>query len=169
MHTLHWWAVEAEDKEDAANIVEAALSENNYVEWSDWHVVGGGRWSDSQYENSYDMVISYVDEPIKFNEIIYSCVQARIDEMKYAKEKIDIEAFTNRIETYANKGSIGKDRFGLEDYYIRKATTLMLEYYNPDSYFYDFIEHTASTDYIYDRVDKGDCSRLFLVPVDFHY
>jgi len=49
MHTLHWWAVEAEDKEDAANIVEAALSENNYVEWSDWHVVGGGRWSESQY------------------------------------------------------------------------------------------------------------------------
>lgn len=169
MHTLHWWAVEAEDKEDAANIVEAALSENNYVEWSDWHVVGGGRWSDSQYENSYDMVISYADEPVKFNEIIYSCVQARIDEMKYAKEKIDIEAFTNRIETYVNKGSIGKDRFGLKDYYIRKATTLMLEYYNPDSYFYDFIEHTASTDYIYDRVDKGDCSRLFLVPVDFHY
>ena len=73
MHTLHWWAVEAEDKEDAANIVEAALSENNYVEWSDWHVVGGGRWSDSQYENSYDMVISYVDEPIKFNETIYGC------------------------------------------------------------------------------------------------
>jgi len=169
MHTLHWWAVEAEDKEDAANIVEAALSENNYVEWSDWHVVGGGRWSDSQYENSYDMVISYVDEPIKFNETIYGCVQARIDEMKYAKEKIDLEAFTNRIETYANKGSIGKDRFGLEDYYIRKACSLMLEYYNPDSYFYDFIEHTASTDYIYDRVDKGDCSRLFLVPVDFHH
>jgi hypothetical protein len=168
MHTLHWWAVEAEDKEDAANIVEAALSEN-YVEWSDWHVVGGGRWSESQYKNSYDMVISYVDEPIKFNEVIYSCVQARIDEMKYAKEKIDLEAFTNRIETYANKGSIGKDRFGLEDYYIRKATTLMLEYYNSDSYFYDFIEHTASTDYIYDRVDKGDCSRLFLVPVDFHF
>ena len=50
MHTLHWWAVEAEDKEDAANVVEAAL-ENNYVEWSDWHVVGGGRWSDSQYES----------------------------------------------------------------------------------------------------------------------
>ena len=38
MHTLHWWAVEAEDKEDAANVVEAAL-ENNYVEWSDWQVV----------------------------------------------------------------------------------------------------------------------------------
>ena len=169
MHTLHWWAVEAEDKEDAANIVEAALSENNYVEWSDWHVVGGGRWSDSQYENSHDMVISYVDEPIKFNETIYSCVQARIDEMKYVKDKINIEAFTNRIETYVNKGSIGKDRFGLDDYYIRKASSLMLEYYDSDSYFYDFIEHTASTDYIYDKVDKGDCSRLFLVPVDFHF
>ena len=57
----------------------------------------------------------------------------------------------------------------LEDYYIKSATSLMLEYYTSDSYFYDFIEHTASTDYIYDRVDKGDCSRLFLVPVDFHF
>ena len=115
------------------------------------------------------MVISYVDEPIKFKETIYSCVQARIDEMKYLKDKINIEGFVNRIETYANKGSIGKERYSLEDYYIKNATSLMLEYYNSDSYFYDFIEHTASTDYIYDRVDKGDCSRLFLVPVDFHF
>ena len=47
MHTLHWWAVEGVDKEDAFSQVTSALLEGNYVEWSDWHVVGGGRWSDS--------------------------------------------------------------------------------------------------------------------------
>ena len=48
MHTLHWWAVEAEDKEDAFNIVKGRLitdEGNNWVDWSDWHVVGGGRWN----------------------------------------------------------------------------------------------------------------------------
>lgn len=168
MHTLHWWAVEAEDKEDAAAIVESVLSEE-YVDWSDWYVVGGGRWSNSQYENSHDMVISCAEEPEKFKETIQGCIQARIDEMNFIKDRIDIDKFVNSVEKYANFGSIGEDRFGLEIYHIRKAGTMLLEYYNPDSYFYDIIQHTASTDYIYDRVDKGDYSRLFLVPVDFHF
>lgn len=168
MHTLHWWAVKAVDKEDAAGIVESVLSEE-YVDWSDWYVVGGGRWSNSQYENSHDMVISYDEEPEKFKETIRGCIQARIDEMNYLKDKIDLNKFANSVEKYANFGSIGEDRFGLQNYFVRQAGTMLLEYYNPNSYFYDIIHHSASTDYIYELIDKKDSNGLFLVPVDFHY
>lgn len=168
MHTLHWWAVQAENKEEATAIVESVLSEE-YVDWSDWHVVGGGRWSNSQYENSHDMVISYDEEPEKFKETVRGCIQARMDEMTFIKDKIDINKFVNSVEKYANFGTIGDDRFGLQTYYVRKAGTMLLEYYNPDSYFYDLIEHSASTNYLYDRLDKNDTNGLFLVPVDFHY
>jgi hypothetical protein len=168
MHVLHWWAVRAENKEDAVGIVSSALSDN-FAEWSDWHVVGGGRWSESQYDNSSDMVISYAEEPIKFKETISSCLDARREEMKYLKDKIDIEAFTNRVETYANSGNIGKEKFDLNEYYIRKASTLLQDYYDCDSYFYDYVEYTASSDYIYDKLDREDSNTLFLVPIDFHF
>ena len=169
MHTLHWWAVEAVDKEDAVGIISSTLLESNYVEWSDWHVVGGGRWSDSQYEDSSDMVISYDEDSHKFKYTISQCLDERRNEMLHIKSRIDINQFLQHIEQYANVGNVGKDRFDLNDYYVRKASTLMLEYYNPDSYFYDFINHTASSDYIYERLDKKGGSGLFLVPIDFHY
>jgi hypothetical protein len=49
MHTLHYFIVEAPDKEEAFSEVSALLEPSDdtgysFPEWSDWHVVGGGRW-----------------------------------------------------------------------------------------------------------------------------
>jgi len=171
MHTLHWWAVKAEDKEDAFGIVQSKLinGEGSFVEWSDWHVVGGGRWSDSQYEDSSDMVISYADTPDEFKTTLETCKNARIEEIKYLKDKIDIKTFTNKIEEYEKNGTLGKERFGLDNYYIKQACELMSEYYNPNSYFYDLIEYTSDMSYLQEQLDSEDSKMLFLVPVDFHY
>jgi hypothetical protein len=73
MHTLHYWLVEAEDKEQArANVTDRLINDDGqrFVEWSDWHVVGGGRWSDSTYEDSSDMIVSYTEKPALFDSII---------------------------------------------------------------------------------------------------
>ena len=69
MHTLHYFAVEAEDIQEAFDIVESRLSSEDgdkFVDWSDWHVVGGGRWSENpnnQYENSPEDIVSYDVDP----------------------------------------------------------------------------------------------------------
>jgi len=171
MHTLHWWAVKAEDKEDAFGIVQNMLinDEGSFVEWSDWHVVGGGRWSNSQYEDSSDMVISYADTPDEFKTTLENCKNARIEEIKYLKDKINIETFTNKIETYEKNGTLGKDKFSLDNYYIKEACELMSEYYTPNSYFFDLIEYTADMSYLEEQLDSEDSKMLFLVPIDFHY
>ena len=62
MHTLHYFAVQAEDNQEAFDIVQSRLEHGEdgaFVEWSDWHVVGGGRWSQSQYEDSSDTVTNF--------------------------------------------------------------------------------------------------------------
>jgi len=175
MHTLHWWAVEAEDKEDAFNQVVARLINDdggNWVEWSDWHVVGGGRWSDSQYENSYDMVVSYAEEPDKFNEILEGCKTARKDEMNRSLEKINTDKLVSDIVDFISNGGMPNDeeRFSMNNYYISNAVDLLQDNYKPSSYFYDMVEYTAHIGYVKDRLDKSSSGLIqFLVPIDFHF
>jgi hypothetical protein len=175
MHTLHWWVVEAEDKEEAMGIVANRLITDdgtNWVDWSDWHVVGGGRWSESQYENSYDMVISYKDEPDKFNEIIELCKKNRIDEMNRYLEKIDTDKFVSDMVDYISNSGLPADeqRFGMNSWYVKKAGELLQDSYTCDSYFYDLVEYTAHMGYIQERLDNPTQSmRQFIVPVDFHF
>ena len=175
MHTLHWWAVEAEDKEEAMGIVANRLINDdggNWVDWSDWHVVGGGRWSDSQYENSYDMVVSYRDEPEKFDEMINLCKTNRIEEMNRYLTKIDTDKFVSDMVDYISESGLPSDeqRFGMNSYYVKKAGDLLQENYTCDSYFYDLVEYTAHMGYIKERLDSPDKKMLqFLVPVDFHF
>jgi hypothetical protein len=175
MHTLHWWAVEAEDKEDAFNQVVARLINDDgyqFVEWSDWHVVGGGRWSDSQYENSSDMVVSYKDEPELFKERLQLCKDNRIGEMNTYLTKINLDRFTSDMVDYISNSGTPADeqRFGMNSYYIRKAGELLSDHYTSDSYFYDMVEFTAHMGYIQERIDKEPIGLIqFLVPIDFHF
>ena len=53
MHTLHWIAVEAENEENAVDVVDQTL--DSYMSgndapstWYDWYIVGGGRWNVSK-------------------------------------------------------------------------------------------------------------------------
>jgi hypothetical protein len=175
MHTLHWWAVEAEDKDEAFNVVvERLINEDggNWVDWSDWHVVGGGRWSESQYEDSRDMIISYTEQPELFKERLQLCKNNRIEEMNRYLKEIKTDKFISDIVDYISNSGIPNDsqRFDLNSYYVRKAGDLLMDNYTCDSYFYDLVEYTAHMGYIQERLDKSESGLLqFLVPIDFHF
>ena len=175
MHTLHWWAVEAEDKQEAFGIVKDRLINDdgsNFVEWSDWHVVGGGRWSNSQYEDSSDMVISYNDEPDKFKETIEGCKKARIYQMNDYLTRIDTDKFISDMVDYISNSGVpdNSQRFDLNSFYVKNAGDLLSDYYTSDSYFYDYVEYTAHMGYVQERLDNPDKKMLqFLVPIDFHF
>ena len=175
MHTLHWWAVEAEDKQEAFGIVKERLINedgSNRVEWSDWHVVGGGRWSDSQYEDSSNMIISYVEQPDEFIKQFNACKDMRKDEMNVCLERMNTDKFTSDIVDFISNGGMVTDdlRFSMNNYYIKNATDLLSDNYTSHSYFYDYVEYTAHMGYTQERLDNPDKQMLqFLVPVDFHF
>lgn len=175
MHTLHWWSVEAEDRDEAFTIVNDRLINDdgiNFVDWSDWHVVGGGRWSDSQYDNSKDMIISYAEKPELFKETLQSCKQGRIDEMNNMLKRIDTDKFVSDMVDYISNSGLPADseRFGMNSYYVRKAGDLLSDLYTPDSYYYDLVEYTAHMGYVYERLDNPVHPLIqFLVPIDFHF
>jgi hypothetical protein len=172
MHTLHYWLVEAEDREDSRAIVTDRLISDegdHFVGWSDWHVVGGGRWSDSQYEDSSSMIVSYAEQPEKFKEVLEGVKTARVKEMQDLMSQINTDKFTSDMVDYiSNNASLG-DRLQMNSWYIRKASDLMSENYNPNSYFYDLIEYTANMEYVQSHIDEKNPAMLFLVPIDFHY
>ena len=130
MHTLHWWAVEAEDEQEAFGIVKERLVNedgSNFVEWSDWHVVGGGRWSDSQYEDSSKMIISYEKDPDEFIKQVAACKDMRKDEMNVCLERMNTDKFTSDIVDFISNGGVPLDdeRFSMNNYYLKNATDLL--------------------------------------------
>ena len=174
MHTLHYWAVQATSSQEAFEMVQSRLSpeeDGRFVEWSDWHVVGGGRWSDSQYDDSSTTVISYANDPEKFNEALARVKKWRIDEMNRYLEQINFDKFQSDMVDYiSNSGIPSNERFDLNSYYFKKAGDMLMDYYTPESYFYDLVEYTAHLGYIQERLSNPDtASKQFLVPVDFHY
>jgi hypothetical protein len=175
MHTLHYWTVKAEDKEEAFGIVKDRLINDdgsNWVEWSDWHVVGGGRWNNvgDGYTDQSNMIVSYAENSDKFKEIIAECKSARVKELNNCLSNINTDKFISDIVDYiSNNATLGDKRFDMNSYYLKSACDLMDERYTPNSYFYDLIEYTASMEYVEQALDNEDSKMLFLVPIDFHY
>lgn len=172
MHVLHQWLVEAEDREDAFHAVSGRLSNEDgdkFVEWSDWHVIGGGRWSDSTYEDSSDMIVNYYDSPKEFDKIIDDIRESRRQDMGRIWDKINTDQFRLDIEEYTNAGELVEKGTDMNNYYISRATDLMEENYTSNSYFYDLINYTASMRYMKADLYEKDSAKLFLVPIDFHH
>lgn len=177
MHTLHWWAVEADSEIEAFELVRERLtndSGDSWVEWSDWHVVGGGRWNPEGdgYKDQANMIISYGKDPNKFKEILEGVKTARKDEMNEMLSKINTDRLVSDMVDYISNGGVPNegDRFSMNNYYISNVTDLLSDSYKPHSYFYDMKEFSAHIGYVYERLDNTpDNMRQFLVPVDFHY
>ena len=177
MHTLHWWAVEAEDTEEAFSLVKERLtndSGDSWIEWSDWHVVGGGRWNPEGdgYKDQDNMIVSFAKQPDKFKEILQACQKGRTDEMHRYMTDINPDKFISDIVDYISNSGIpnNEQRFDMNSWYIKKAGELLQDNYTCDSYFYDMKEYTAHMGYVYERLDNTpDNMRQYLVPVDFHF
>jgi hypothetical protein len=177
MHTLHWWAVEAQDEQEAFGLVKERLtndSGDSWVDWSDWHVVGGGRWNSvgDGYKDQSNMILSYTKDPNKFKEILEGVKTARKDEMNEMLLKIKPDKFISDMVDYISNGGVPnpEERFSMNNYYISIATDLLSDSYKSSSYFYDMKEFTAHMEYVYERLDKShENMGQYLVPVDFHF
>jgi hypothetical protein len=178
LHTLHHIAVEADSSEEAFDIVQTELeSEGNFADWSDWHVVGGGRWSESQYADSPDEIISYEETPDKFMEALARSLKNRQEEMNHCLGSMDTDKFISDIVDFISEGGDqNHSPYSMNNYYIRKASEMLSEYYTSDSYFFDLGEpsidgvYSTQSKYLRERLaDPDKAKRQFLVPVDFHF
>jgi hypothetical protein len=178
MHTLHWIATKAKDRQEAFDIVTVSLMPNEdgnrMADWSDWHVVGGGRWSDSAYENSSNMIISYAEKPDEFKKTIEDIKRYRINYMNDKLIKLD-NAFDNLksdvVDYISNDCKLNDNRqFDFSRWNITEAIDMINSKWTCDSAFFDHNEFTSSFQYLEERLDKPEEAALhYLVPVDFHF
>ena len=178
MHTLHWIATKAKDRQEAFDIVTVSLMPNEdgnrMADWSDWHVVGGGRWSESAYQNSSDMIISYAEKPDEFKKTIADIKRYRINYMNDKLIKLD-NAFDNLksdvVDYISNDCKLDdKRQFDFSRWDIKETIDMLNSQWTPYSSFFDHNEFTSSLQYIEERLDKPEEAALhYLVPVDFHF
>lgn len=185
MHTLHYIAVEADSKQQAFDKVVVALSPNEdgyrLADWSDWHVVGGGRWSSNAnkennlmagYNNDPTDVLGFSEDKEKFQEALVAVGKWRSEVINRAIKEINTDKFISDLVDYASEG--GRSEYNgdtiMRAYTIKEATQMLLGHWIPDSGFYDLQENVAETIYLKERLDKPEQASLqYLVPVDFHF
>jgi hypothetical protein len=186
MHTLHYIAVKAENKQEAFDkVTTALLTDDGYrlANWSDWHVVGGGRWSSNAKKSKEpDFMAGYNDDPTdvlgfsedkeKFQETLTNIGKWRSQAVNRAIKEIDTDKFISDLVDYASEG--GRLEYNgdtiMRAYTIKEATQMLLGHWIPDSGFYDLEENVAELNYLKERLDKPEQASLqYLVPVDFHF
>lgn len=182
MHTLHYIAVQADSVESAFDRVQEAISGGIASSWSDWSVVGGGRWHSKgdqyQYEDDPSDVISYKDDPDKFIKIINDAVLRRqsglLELIEFMKENPEDVLYSRRqkfmrTEIWPNP-LIQKEELDMPLYYLGKIMDLLRDSYSSDSGLFDLTEGTAELKYLRERLlDENVCNKQYLVPVDFHF
>jgi hypothetical protein len=181
MHVLQWIAVknpasfDIEEldtcKQEAHDLVKSKFEEM-YSEseglggWSDWYIVGGGRYNenpDSQYkEDDYSMVISYGAEPDKFVETINNAIESRKIEFagyrqNYEKQNIDISA---KLDSYD-----GITDYSFDLYELNKMIDMLQGKWDMNSYFYDLNSWSTNPKWVLDTLSDS----WYIVPVDFHF
>jgi hypothetical protein len=176
MHVLQHIAVISESKEEAAKKVSSIFNDM-YTEseglggWSDWFVVGGGRWnsdSGNQYQDSFNDVVSYADEHDNFNKTIENAMESRRQEMEGLSKYVELDKFNNHIQKFISGDYLDEDRFDMTSYYVRSVASILSGYWDSNSYFYDLENHTTSAKYMREDIDKGN-QNWYAVPVDFHF
>lgn len=181
MHVLQWIAVKNPQpfdieeldtcKQEAHNLVKDKFEEM-YSEseglggWSDWYIVGGGRWNDnpdSQYkEDDHSMVISYGEKPEEFVETIKNAIENRKIEFngyrgRFEASNVDITA---KLDSYD-----GKTDYSFDLYEISKCIDMLQGKWDMNSYYYDLNNWSTNPDYALDNLSDS----WYLVPVDFHF
>jgi hypothetical protein len=180
MHTLHWIAIKADSKENAFAIVKDNLlpNEDGYrlADWSDWHVVGGGRWNSvgNGYTDQDNMIVSYAENPDDFKKVLLNIKEHRINYMNNKLTKLD-EAFdklkSDIVDYISNDCKLDDNRrFDFSRWEIKEAIFMLGSDWTPDSAFFDNEEFTSELHYLEERLDKPEEAALqYLVPVDFHF
>jgi hypothetical protein len=180
MHVLQWIAVKNPStfdieeldtcKQEAHSLVKSTF-EDMYSEseglggWSDWYIVGGGRWnenSDPYMETDYSMVVSYGAEPDKFIETINNAIEERKNEFatyrdRFEKQNIDISASLDKYD--------GTTDYSFDMYELNKLIDMLQGKWDMNSYFYDLNNWSTNPKWVLDTLDDS----WYIVPVDFHF
>ena len=183
MHTLHYIAVEADNKQEAFDKVVVALSKNedghSPADWSDWHVVGGGRFSEKAHKNIMDGytddptdILGFAEDKDKFQETLTNVGKWKAQAMNRAIKEFKPDKFISDMVDYASEG--GRAEYSgdtmMSAYAIKEVATMLMGGWTPDSGLYDLEENIAEATYLKERLDKPEQAvRQYLVPVDFHF
>lgn len=176
MHVLQHIAVQADSSEEAFRSVENTFNEQ-YSEseglggWSDWYVVGGGRWNSNpanQYQSDWNDVVAYDNAPDKFRSIVQNALEARSEEMGRIKDKLDYTKFEELVSEFISDPDVSANRWDMNHYYFSTAAKMLNGTWNQDSYFYDLDNYSTSPKYMFESIDSGN-KNWYLVPVDFHF
>jgi hypothetical protein len=151
------------------------------ADWSDWHVVGGGRWS-SNANKENNLMAGYNDDPTdvlgfsedkeKFQEALVSVGKFKAHAMNRAIKEFKPDKFISDMVNYASEG--GRSEYNGDTimlaYTIKEAAEMLMGGWTPDSGLYDLEENIAEATYLKERLDKPEQASLqYLVPVDFHF
>lgn len=163
MHCVQLLFIEADNHQDAIEIVGSRLEE---ADWSDWSEVGG-RWSGLFGEGEPNAIL-YSNDPEKWNEMITTFTDYRKAHMKEALAQLesadkDFDEFIDEYDPLKNNFDLG-----MKGYYIRKIGSILADYWTSDSAMYDLEAHTANLEYLQERIDK-DPKKQFMVVADFHH
>ena len=183
MHTLQYIAVEADNKQQAFDKVVVSLStrEDGYrfADWSDWHVVGGGRFSEKAHKNIMDGytddptdILGFAEDKDKFQETLTNVGKWKAQAMNRAIKEFKPDKFISDMVDYASEG--GRSEYSgdvmMSAYTMKEAATMLMGGWTCDSGLYDLEENIAEATYIKERLDKPEQAvRQYLVPVDFHF
>jgi len=161
MHVLHRIAVEAENAQEAKDLVNEYIEESGNFNWSDWSVVGG-RWGEE------DTVISYLETPEKFLEAVETARQWRVEQVNSYLAKVDVEHVTSLLKNYNGEELVFNDQDGMQAWRLGKALEIANGDSNPYGYFYDMVDGGAGDEYLKKRIEENPTEQ-YLVAVDFHF
>lgn len=175
MHVLHYVSVAADSSKEAYKNVKSILDERTSSGgfWSDWQVVGGGRWSKNSKDTYTDTpkdVISYAQEEKRFLEAVDYTKKARSSEMsglvdRLNKEQGEATFYISMLEFIKNPDSKSLD---MNAYNIYRVAEMLLGHWNPNSYYYDLEDGNGSYQYLEERI-VNEPDRQYIVPVDLHF
>jgi hypothetical protein len=185
LHTIHYFAVEADSTDEAVRKVATELGEGFIASWSDWYVIGGGRWNsdpDNQYTTADNDVIAYKVKPVEFQNCIEQIKIWQRTEIAKLIEQIDPDEITLNIKNalaraqdhLENKTSKSDTKqkeifaLGFQLFLLRQVQDLMNGNYCPDSHYFDITGETVLFEPLEQRL-KTDPDKQYLVPVDFHF
>ena len=183
-HILHWVAVKVDGdlaldnpigvlKEEASESLDLTLQgdERPYLNWTDWWMVGGGRFTEGDaYATKHDHCIAYHEDAEKFLAKMNEAISWRKDEMtrqlaELSKSDFD---FATAVEGAIEKTGT-RNSFDHQIWLASNLSKLAMGYWTVDTRFYDIESGTDSTEFILKDIEDGLGYQWVLVPVDFHF
>lgn len=174
MHVIQYIATQADSAEEAHSKVKHYLEielgdGDNYNNWFDWFVTGGGRWAtgeENQYNDNYTGDVVHQSDP-KFEEYLDTAHKYRLESLN---EYIEQARKVNLTELLDNLGDFEFDHFktGAELYPVNQIYQMSMGTWNYNSYFFDTENDSTNRKYMRQSIDNG-ADNWYLVPVDFHF